>query len=204
MEPTSTSGSTGTAQVGSATLATIMAGWSTPEQFRAQAVQNVNLLVIAATEGSYTAQAFLFDIQSGEMLSTLLVVVQKLDSPSDPNLPVAVSYVTINSNAAIKQQYTSYTVRNCHKCINCFWTRACCCHDETKYSPRGDTPEELSIIKQKMTADQFAWFNQQSLSKSIKKRALSQHNANNPSVTLTEAIEKFLSNNIVKAEVLDH
>jgi hypothetical protein len=80
-----------------------MAGWSIPEQFRAQAVQNVNLLVIAATEGSYMAQAFVFDIQSGGILSTLLVVVQKLDSPSDPNLPVAVSYVTINSNAAIKQ-----------------------------------------------------------------------------------------------------
>jgi hypothetical protein len=103
MEPTSTSGSTGTAQVGSAILATVMAGWSIPEQFRAQAVQNVNLLVIAATEGSYMAQAFVFDIQSGGILSTLLVVVQKLDSPSDPNLPVAVSYVTINSNAAIKQ-----------------------------------------------------------------------------------------------------
>jgi hypothetical protein len=53
-----------------------------------------------------------------------------------------------------------------------------------------------------MTADQLAWFNQQSLSKSIKKRALSQSNANNPSVTLTEAIEKYLSSNIVKAEVL--
>ncbi len=39
MAPTSTSGSTGAAQVGSATLATIMAVWSIPKQFRAQAVQ---------------------------------------------------------------------------------------------------------------------------------------------------------------------
>jgi hypothetical protein len=202
MEPTSTTGATGGAQVGSATLASTMAGWSIPDQFRNQAIQNVNLLVTAATEGSYTAQAFMFDTQSGTSLSTLLVVVKKLDSPSDPNSPVAVSYVTINSNAAIKQQYSPYTAQDCHYCANCLWTRACCCHDITKYSPRGDTPEELALIKQKMTADQFVWFNQQSLSNMVKKRALSKRNVNNPSITLNEAIEKFLSSNIVKAEVL--
>jgi hypothetical protein len=85
-----------------------MADWSILKQFLAQPVQSVNLLVIAATEGSYTAQAFVFDTQSGEILSTLLIVDKKLDSPSDPNLPAAVSYVTINSNALIKQQNTPY------------------------------------------------------------------------------------------------
>jgi hypothetical protein len=82
------------------------------------------------------------------------------------------------------------------------WTSSCCCHDETRYSPRGNTPEELNIIKQKMTADQFIWFNQQTLSKVVKKRALLRNSVNNPDITSAEAVEKFLSSNIVKAEVL--
>ena len=202
MEPTSTSGSTGESQVGSATVDAVMSTWSIPDQFRAQAVQSVNLLVLAATEGSYTAQAFVFDTQSGGVLSTLIVVVKKLDSSTDSNSPVAVSYVAINSNAAVKQQFTPYNERNCHKCPKCAWLRACCCHDVTKYSPRGNTPEEVARIKQKMTADQFVWFNQQPLSKSVKRRALSQDNNPNSGAALHEAIEKFLSSNIVKAEVL--
>ncbi|CAF3842777.1 unnamed protein product [Rotaria sordida] len=202
MDPVSTTGSVGQANVGTGTLATAMASWSIPDQFREKAVQSVNLLVIAATEGSYTAQAFVFDTQTGASLSTLLVVTQKLDSPSDPNSPVSVSYVTINSNAAIKQQYTSYTVRDCHTCPKCLWTSDCCCHDETKTSPRGITPDELNIINQKMKADQFAWFNQQTLNKAIKKRDLFQYNSNNQIISLTEAIDKFLSSNVVKAEIL--
>ena len=201
MEPTSTSGSIGSANVGSATLADVMNGWSIPEQFRAQAVQNVNLLVIAAAEGSYSAQAFVFDTQTGGLLSTLIIVVKRLDSPTDPNAPVAVSYVTINSNAAVKQQYTHYTTRNCHKCSRCFWTRACCCHTVNNQSPRGNTPEEVDVIKKKMTVDQYIWFTQQSL-KTVEGRGLSQSNAQNPTVTLNDVIEKFLSNNVVKAEIL--
>ncbi|CAF4162456.1 unnamed protein product, partial [Rotaria sordida] len=202
MDPVSTTGSVGQANVGTGTLATAMASWSIPDQFREKAVQSVNLLVIAATEGSYTAQAFVFDTQTGASLSTLLVVTQKLDSPSDPNSPVSVSYVTINSNAAIKQQYTSYTVRDCHTCPKCLWTSSCCCHDETKTSPRVITPDELNIINQKMKANQFAWFNQQTLNKAIKKRNLFKYNSNNQIISLTEAIDKFLSSNIVKAEIL--
>ena len=58
METPTTSGSTGNAQVGSSTLASVINGWSIPEEFRDQAIQSVNLLVLAATEGSYSAQAF--------------------------------------------------------------------------------------------------------------------------------------------------
>jgi hypothetical protein len=198
MDPPATTGTTGNAQVGTATLATVMASWSIPDQFRDQAVRSVNLLVLAATEGSYTAQAFVFDIQSGALLSTLLVVTKKLESPTDPNSPVAVSYVTINSNAAVKQQYTAYNERSCHTCPKCLWVSKCCCHDETKYAPRGNTPEELEIIKNKMKADQFTWFNQQPL----KKRALSQDGDYNRDTSLANAIQKFLSSNIIKAEVL--
>ncbi|CAF1492907.1 unnamed protein product [Rotaria sp. Silwood1] len=202
INPTSTTGSTGEANVGSGTLASTMASWSIPDQFRDQAVQSVNLLVLAATEGTYTAQAFLFDTQAGASLTTLLVATKKLDSPSDPNSPVSVSYVTINSNAVVKQQYTYYTVRDCHTCPKCLWTSDCCCHDETKSSPRGLTPDELNIINQKMRADQFSWFNQQPLNKALKKRALLRYNSNTQIISLTEAIEKFLSSNIVKAEIL--
>jgi hypothetical protein len=202
MDSSATTGSTGEAQVGTSTLAGVMASWSIPDQFRDQAVRSVNLLVLAATEGSYTAQAFVFDTQSGASLSTLIIATKKLNAPSDPNSPVAVSYVTINSNAGIKQQYTPYTERSCHTCPKCLWIRKCCCHTTTKYSPRGNTPEELEIIKNKMKADQFVWFNQQPLNKMIKTRALSQYNNNNRDTTLTEAIEKFLSSNIVKAEIL--
>ncbi|CAF4333368.1 unnamed protein product, partial [Rotaria sordida] len=53
-----------------------------------------------------------------------------------------------------------------------------------------------------MKADQFAWFNQQTLNKAIKKRDLFQYNSNNQIISLTEAIDKFLSSNVVKAEIL--
>ncbi|CAF2637942.1 unnamed protein product [Rotaria sp. Silwood2] len=202
MDPTSTSGSIGETNVGIETLASVMAGWSIPDQFRDKAVASVNLLVLAATEGSYTAQAFLFDTETGVSLSTLLVATKKLDSPSDPNSPVSVSYVTINSNAVVKQQYTYYTVQDCHTCPKCVWLSDCCCHDETRSSPRGLTPDELNILNQKMKFDQFSWFNQQSLNKAIKKRALIKYNSNNQILSLTEAIEKFLSSNIIKAEIL--
>ncbi|CAF1240121.1 unnamed protein product [Rotaria sordida] len=202
MNPTSTTGSIGQANVGSGTLATVMASWSIPDQFRAKAVRKVNLLVIAATEGSYTAQAFLFDTKTSVALSTLIVATQKLDSPSDPNSPISVSYVIINSNAAIKQQYTYYTVRDCHRCPKCLWFSKCCCHDETKSSPRDNTLDELNIINQKLKVDQFAWFNQQTLNRAIKKRDLFKYNSNKQIISLTEAIENYLSNKIVKGEIL--
>ena len=202
MEATSTHGAIGTAHVGIDTLANAMANWSIPEQFRAQAVQSVNLLVIYAIEGSHSAQAFVFDTKTGGALSTLLVVVNRLDSPTDQNLPVAVSYVMINSNAAVKQQYTSYDTQRCHKCAKCLWLSSCCCHTVTEYSSRGNTPEELSIIKQKLTADQYIWFTQQSLSNTVKEHVLTQNESSKSNVTLHEAIEHFLSNNLAKAEVL--
>ena len=202
MEPTRTSGSIGEVQVGSATLNITMANWSIPDQFRSTAIKNVRLLVLAATEGTYAAQAFLFDSQSGASLTTLLVVTQRLLSPADPQSPVAVSYVTINSNAAVKQQYTVYNQRKCRRCLACFWVTECCCWNEVGESPRGNTPEELEVIKNKIKADQFVWFNQQTLSKVVKKRSIFHENNHPQSITGAEAIEKFLSNEVVKAEVL--
>lgn len=104
--------------------------------------------------------------------------------------------VIININAALKQQYTSYNERNCHRCTKCLWLRRCCCDDVTRYSPRDHASEELFTVKQKMTADQFAWFHLQSLGTNL------QRNAHHPNITLNEVIENFLSSNIVKAEIL--
>ncbi|CAF5188788.1 unnamed protein product, partial [Rotaria sp. Silwood1] len=74
INPTTTNGSIGQAQVGSSNIATIMENWSISQQFRNQAIQNVKLLIAAADEGSYTAQAFIFDIQSSASLTSLIVV----------------------------------------------------------------------------------------------------------------------------------
>ncbi|CAF4416368.1 unnamed protein product, partial [Rotaria magnacalcarata] len=81
------------------------ASWPIPDQFRHDAVQSVRLLVIAASESSYTAQAFVFNTESDASLSSLIIVANKINSPADPNSPVAIRYVAINTNADIKQQF---------------------------------------------------------------------------------------------------
>ncbi|CAF3048895.1 unnamed protein product [Rotaria sp. Silwood2] len=66
-----------------------MVNCSIPEQFRCQVIQNVRLLMIAASESSHVVQAFVFNDESGASLSTLIIVANKIDSPSDPNSSVA-------------------------------------------------------------------------------------------------------------------
>ncbi|CAF0766438.1 unnamed protein product [Rotaria sordida] len=170
--PTS-SGSHGQANVGDSTLDSAMTNWAIPEQFRNQAVNSVRLLVLAAAEGTYSGQAFSFDVASGASLTTLLVVVTRISSPVDPNLPFAIMYVTINTNAQIKQLFSYWTERVCHKCPKCLWMSRCCCHDEQRSTPRGHTPAELNIVRQKMTADQFIWFNQQTIQTNLTSLKLS-------------------------------
>ncbi|CAF4100168.1 unnamed protein product, partial [Rotaria sordida] len=200
--PTS-SGSHGQANVGDSTLDSAMTNWAIPEQFRNQAVNSVRLLVLAAAEGTYSGQAFSFDVASGASLTTLLVVVTRISSPVDPNLPFAIMYVTINTNAQIKQLFSYWTERVCHKCPKCLWMSRCCCHDEPRSTPRGHTPAELNIVRQKITADQFIWFNQQSLSRSTLEKSIgSNNNIDNQNIVLTNAIENYLSNKTTKAEIL--
>ncbi|CAF0793522.1 unnamed protein product [Rotaria sordida] len=200
--PTS-SGSHGQANVGVSTLDSVMTNWAIPEQFRDRAVNSVRLLALAAAEGTYSAQAFSFDVASGASLTTLLVVVTRISSPVDPNLPLAIMYVTINTNAQIKQLFSYWIGESCHSCPKCLWTSRCCCHDEQFSAPRGHTPAELNIVRQKMTADQFIWFNQQSLSRSILEKSIeSNNNINNQNIILTDAIENYLSNKTTKAEIL--
>ncbi|CAF0983915.1 unnamed protein product [Rotaria sordida] len=198
INPTTTNGSIGQAQVGSSNIATIMENWSIPQQFRNQAIQNVKLLIAAADEGSYTAQAFIFDIQSSASLTSLIVVAKRIASPADPNIPVSVAYVTINTNGIVKKLYDP-PYENCERCSKCLWTGHCCCN--TVIPERGITPEELNIVKQKMTADQFIWFNQQQLSRAVQ-RTIVNNDDDIRSVDLTQAIENFLSNKNVQAEVL--
>ncbi|CAF2835342.1 unnamed protein product [Rotaria sp. Silwood2] len=84
------SGSHGQATVGISNIGTVMANWAIPEQFRERAVQSVRLLVLAATEETYSAHAFTFNIASGTSLTTLIVVITRISTPADPNLPVSV------------------------------------------------------------------------------------------------------------------
>ncbi|CAF4896796.1 unnamed protein product [Rotaria sp. Silwood2] len=131
------------------------------------------------------AQAFIFDIQSTASLTSLIVVAKRIASPTDPNTPVAVAYVTINTNGAVKKLYTPVPVTSCHKCPKCLWTSRCCCHTVVEQRERGITPQELNIVKQKMTADQFIWFNQQQLSSAV--RSTLPHNHDDiRSVDLTQ------------------
>ncbi|CAF1390506.1 unnamed protein product [Rotaria sp. Silwood1] len=201
INPTTTTGSIGQAQVGSSNIASIMENWAIPQQFRNQAIQNVKLLIAAADEGSYTAQAFIFDIQSTASLTSLIVVAKRIASSADPNTPVAVAYITINTSGAVKKLYTGVPVQSCHKCPKCLWTSRCCCHTVIEQRERGITPQELNIVKQKMTADQFIWFNQQQLSSAVKSTLPHNHD-DIRSVNLTQAIENFLSNKNVQAQVL--
>ena len=206
MQPTTTSGSYGQAFVGTSNIVTVMANWSIPEQFREQAVKSVSLLLLATAEGSFLAQTFRFDIPSGTFLSTLLVVATKIHSPADPNLPFSVTYVTMNTNAQLIQLTSTYTVRRCFTCSNCFWVRRCCCKNDAHWSARGHTMEELNIVKQKMATDQFAWFNRQNLSSnasnSLVKRTVPNGINYLQDISLARAVENFLSNPSVKAEVL--
>ncbi|CAF4751216.1 unnamed protein product, partial [Rotaria sp. Silwood1] len=172
INPTTTNGSIGQAQVGSSNIATIMENWSISQQFRNQAIQNVKLLIAAADEGSYTAQAFIFDIQSSASLTSLIVVAKRIASPADANTPVAVAYVTINTNGMVKKLYGP-AFQSCSKCSKCLWTRRCCC----------DT------------------FNQQQLSRAVQRTIPNNHD-DIRGVNLTQAIENFLSNKNVQAEVL--
>ena len=68
-------------------------------------------------------------------------------------------------------------------------------------SPRGNTPEEIEIIKNKIKADQYAWFLQQKLARAIRKRS-SLYDGTQGSISLSEVMEKFLSNHVVKGQVL--
>ncbi|CAF3851902.1 unnamed protein product [Rotaria sordida] len=201
IDPTTTTGSIGQAQVGSSNIATIMENWSIPQQFRNQAIQNVKLLIAAADEGSYTAQTFIFDIQSSASLTSLIVVAKRIASPADPNTPVAVAYVTINTNGIIKKLYTTVYVESCHRCPSCLWLSRCCCETVAEQRERGITLQELNIVKQKMTADQFIWFNQKQLSRAVQRTIPNNHD-DICSVDLTQAIENFVLNKNVQAEVL--
>ncbi|CAM2710888.1 unnamed protein product [Rotaria socialis] len=182
--PSVTTGSTGAAQVGISTVENVMACWPIPDQFLHDAVQNVRLLVIAASESSYTAQAFVFNTESGASLSSLIIVANKINLPADPNSPVAIRYVAINTNVGIKQQFSQFVRKKCHTCIKCVWISNCCCTDIVETAPRGNTLGEINIIQQKLAADQFAC------------------DLHRNQVGLVEAIDKYLSNNVVKAEVL--
>jgi hypothetical protein len=158
-----TTGSYGTTNLGMSMIDIVMAKWSIPEEFRAQAVNNVRLLLSSTTEGSIVAQTFTFDIPAGTSLTTLIIVATKMNSPTNPNLPYRVSYVTMNTNAQLKQLLTIYYVHRCFSCSDCFWTSECCCKDDRHEDPLGHTPEELQAVKQTMTADQFNWFIQQKI-----------------------------------------
>jgi hypothetical protein len=158
MNASVTNGTQGAAQVGSLTLNNTMANWSIPEQFLSQAIQSVKSFLSDAKKESYTVEVFMFNTPSGGALSTLLVAIKEIDKPIDSYSTVTVEYVTINTNAGLKPVYR--ISNRCFTCSDCFWFWECCCKNDEHVEQRSNTPEELNIIKQKMTADQFTWFNQ--------------------------------------------
>lgn len=164
MAPTITTGSIGEVQVGNSTLASTMRNWSIPEQFRDQAVQSVRLFISGATEGSYISQAYMFNIESRNSSLVLVVTAKKITQPTDPNSPVVVNYVIINTTAEIKQQYSEHYTHRCFRCGDCVYLWDCCCKTYgPSYLPRENTPEEWILIKQKLTADQYTWFKQKNM-----------------------------------------
>lgn len=205
MGSTTTNGSIGTAVVRNSSIAAIVQNWSIPEQFRDQAIKGVSLLVLAATEGTYLAQGFVFDVTTTVSLTTLIVAARKISPSTDADPSVAVLYVTINSNALVKQLYSQVSYRHCWICPKCLWVRKCCCENRIRDVERGHSPEELNIVKQKMMADQFIWFNEHNTSFSESrvhfKRSLSNEN-NDYRMDLTAAIEKYMSRPAVKTEIL--
>ena len=202
MEKPSTNGSTGSAKVTDAIVGRAMNRWPMPAQFRDQAIRSVKLLVSAADEGSYTTQAFIFETQTGAFLSTLIVAAKRLQSSSNSNLSVAIAYSVINSTAIIKPQYTIVSYRKCRRCSKCFFRRDCCCEDRTDYVPRGNTPQELETIRDMMKADQFSWFKQKISGKVTEKRVSASGVNTNRTFSLSEVVQKYLSNNQVKEEIL--
>ena len=124
-----------------------------------------------------------------------------MNRPTDPNTPVALQYVIINANTVLKQLYTRTYRKECRRCSKCVWFRKCCCTDIPQDTPRGLTLAESATVKQKLTADQFVWFNQQDLS-SRRLTHLELSNNNDDNTGLTEAIENYLSNQQTKSEVL--
>ena len=202
MENPSTNGSTGSAKVNDAIVARVMGRWPMSTQFRDQAIRRVKLLVSAADEGSYTTQAFIFETQTSAFLSTLIVAAKRLQSSSDSNALVAITYFMINSTASIKPQYTVVNYRKCHRCAKCFFRRDCCCEDRTDYVPRGNTPGELETIINKMKADQFSWFKGKISGKVTEKGVPASSVNANRAFALTDVIQKYLSGNQVKDEIL--
>lgn len=147
MTPTVTNGSSGEVQVGNSTLTTAMRSWSIPQQFHNDAIQTVRSFIVGVTEGSFISQAYTFENETRNFLTTLLLAAKKIKKPSRPDLPASLSYVTINTNTEIKQQ--------CNVCSTWFGSLLL-----SGCSPRENTPEEWNYIKQKMKSDQYSWFKQ--------------------------------------------
>ncbi|CAF4811119.1 unnamed protein product [Rotaria sp. Silwood1] len=124
MNSTTTFGSYGQEKGELSTIHTAMANWSIPEQFRKQAIESVRLLLMVTAEGSFLGQAFMFDLATGTSLTTLLVTATKIHSITDSNSSFAVIYFVINTNAQLKQLYSSWTTKRCFNCGKCVWPAA--------------------------------------------------------------------------------
>ncbi|CAF2033087.1 unnamed protein product [Rotaria magnacalcarata] len=201
MKPPNTTGVIGEVEVGSSNLESEVNGWSLPGSFRTEVLESVRTLMLGAVEGSYSAQTYTFDAGSTTTLSTLLVVITKLLSPSNPDQPYGLMHAAINGNALVKQQYTTYSVKVCKYCTSHFWKAKGCCHQEAHSSPRGHSTEELNNVRQKMIADQYAWFSQQNLA-SRRSSTLVKIFIPNSYDSITETLENLLSRKEVKNEMV--
>ncbi|CAF1438123.1 unnamed protein product [Rotaria magnacalcarata] len=158
MGPPVTSGSNGFVKVDSSQLEAIMKNWSIPKEVFDSAVQSVRLLTLRAIKTSYIAQVFKFNTHSVNSISTLLVAVRMASSSTTLTPLFEIKYVTINTRTEIKKQSVRNVQTKCKRCNKCLWARECCCEDIASNQERDSTPEELDLIIQKMTSDQYTWF----------------------------------------------
>ncbi|CAF2992268.1 unnamed protein product [Rotaria sp. Silwood2] len=204
MHEPSSNGSYGEDQVNITTIDTAMTKWLIPAQFRDEVSKNIRLLVLAAIEGTYLAQGFMFNVTSEAQLTTLIIATRRAQDSANANASVAVMFVTIDSRAAVKQLYSVHHYQHCWICPKCLWISKCCCEGRVRHDPRGHSPEELSIVMRKIRADQSIWFNEhfsKNKTHMSSKRSLFRKE-DSDRLDLVQIIEKYISKNTVKAEVL--
>lgn len=197
MNNVATVGTQGHVQVGPTTYQAQVNTWGLPAEFQTRAIQTLGALIYAATEAEYTAQSIIFDEGAHTGSLTYLIVVARRDSqPADPNNPVFLAHILMTTTCGVSQQYSQVTTRSCHRCGKCLWTSHCCCNNVVNNVARGDTPQEIQTILDRMKQDQYNWLNAH-VSYSSAPFPFPSHKV----VSVLEAIASFISSPAVQKEL---
>eukprot|EP00475_Leptophrys_vorax_P012949 TRINITY_DN1932_c0_g1_i1.p1 TRINITY_DN1932_c0_g1~~TRINITY_DN1932_c0_g1_i1.p1 ORF type:complete len:192 (-),score=49.42 TRINITY_DN1932_c0_g1_i1:32-607(-) len=183
-------GSIGHSVASMANYSAVVGTWGIPAEFHDKAVENVQLLVLAAMAGGvgeYLAQTYLFNnnVHTGS-LDTLMILCIK-----DYDQLLGFTYITSSSSASVIQQTETVSVRKCHRC----WIFGHCCHSENQQQNRGDTIDELNRIEQQLKHAQYGWMSTQLNSASFAELVVVQAaalNLNSPPVTTVSPVKVVL------------